>query len=47
MNWSIEPNEVDASADAQLCSVASRGAIKAVPDHHSWLAFFKSSLRNG
>ena len=28
------PRVADASADAHLCSVPSRGAIKAVPDRH-------------
>ena len=45
MNWSTALREADASADAHLCSVPSRGAIKAVPDQHWWLASSKLSLR--
>ena len=39
MNRSMMPRVTDAFADAHLCSVPSRGAIKAMPDWHLWLAF--------
>ena len=44
MNWSTTLREADASAGAHLCSVPSRGAIKAVPDQHSRFSVFQGKF---